>query len=310
MKILDLREVASRRLEPLFEEEAQLWIDELLWDYRASQQLIRKFIDARSLGGYMALVDDEPAGYGFYIVEEQKGLIGGLYVSPRCAEPAVAPALLEEIAATLRGTPRLRRIEAQLITFGPSYDAALEAERFRLHTRNFMVLRLGDAPSNAAPVSAGLRLERWDDRHFEACARLIQLAYANHVDSEINDQYRTEAGALRFLKNIIILPGCGRFLPEASFVIKPAAENYLVGAVLNSNVSAGVAHTTQICVMPGYQRHGLGLRLLSASVQALRSLRYHALSLSVTAANTRAVTLYEKFGFKLLKTFPAAVWQE
>ena len=44
-----------------------------------------------------------------------------------------------------------------------------------------------------------MRLEPWTDRAFEPAARLIQLAYANHVDSEINDQYRTEAGAMKFL---------------------------------------------------------------------------------------------------------------
>ena len=59
---------------------------------------------------------------------------------------------------------------------------------------------------------SGLILERWDHRYFDPCARLIQLAYANHVDGEINDQYRSESGALRFLKNIIILPGCGKYL--------------------------------------------------------------------------------------------------
>lgn len=308
MKIVDLRQIASRRLEPLFEEEAQYWLDEMLWDYRPSLQLIRKFIDAKSLSGYVAFENEDPAGYGFSITEEEKGLIGGLYVSPKYSGSAVTPSLVQELVATLKATPRIKRIEAQLISFGGSYDAALQAEQFRLFGRNFMLLRLADVPLSAAPVSPGLRLERWDDRHFEACARLIQLAYANHVDSEINDQYRTEAGALRFLKNIIILPGCGRFLPEASFVVRPQTEPYLVGAVLNSNVSAGVAHTTQICVMPGYQRNGLGLRLLAASVQALKSMRYHGLSLSVTAANTRAVQLYERFGFRLQKTFSAAVW--
>lgn len=309
MGIVDLRQLASRRLEPLFEEEAEHWLDELLWDYRPSQQVVRRFMEARSLGGYAALVDDQPAGYGFYILEEQKGLIGGLFVSSRGPAAEVGAALIHELVATLRATPRLHRIEGQLICFGASFDATLRAEQFRLFERDFMLLRLADVPLSAAPISAGLRLERWDDRYFEACARLIQLAYANHVDSEINDQYRTEAGALKFLKNIIILPGCGRFLPDASFVVRPQTDHYLVGAVLTSNVSVGVAHTTQICVMPGYQGHGLGLRLLAASVQALKSMRYHGLSLSVTGANARAVRLYERFGFRLLRTFPAAVWE-
>lgn len=309
MQILDLRQVNSRNLEPLFEEEARCWLDELHWDYRPSLQLIKKFIDARSLGGAAALDDGRAAGYGFYVLEETKGLLGGLYVSPEYAQAAVSQRLLAEMLAPMRALPHVNRIEAQLIPFGTTFDHALVEQKFRLYPRQFMLLPLAKVQPSGAPISQGLRLERWDDRHFEPCARLIQLAYANHIDSDINDQYRTEEGALKFLKNIIILPGCGQFLPDASFLVKPVASERLIGVVLNSMVSAGVAHTTQICVMPGYQRHGLGLRLMEATIQALKSRRFHALTLTVTTQNERARTLYEQLAFQTLKTFAAAVWQ-
>jgi ribosomal protein S18 acetylase RimI-like enzyme len=61
--------------------------------------------------------------------------------------------------------------------------------------------------------------------------------------------------------------------------------------------------------MPGYQGHGLGSRLLSASIQALVAHRYTALSLTVTASNRQAARLYEQFGFRTVKTFAAGVWQ-
>ncbi|MGH9791596.1 MAG: GNAT family N-acetyltransferase, partial [Candidatus Acidiferrales bacterium] len=60
---------------------------------------------------------------------------------------------------------------------------------------------------------------------------------------------------------------------------------------------------------PGYQGQGLGRRLMAASVQALRSNRFHALSLTVTSANVAAVKLYERIGFHTSKRFSAAVWQ-
>ncbi len=127
------------------------------------------------------------------------------------------------------------------------------------------------------------------------------------MDGEINDQYRTQSGALKFLKNIVVLPGCGQFLPDASFVLRPPHSTELTGLVLTSTVSPGVAHTTQICVMPGYQGHGLGRRLLDASIQALRERDYSALSLTVTAGNARACHLYESMGFRTIKSFSAGV---
>jgi ribosomal protein S18 acetylase RimI-like enzyme len=318
MQIVDLRQLTSRQLDPLLAEEAQQWRQELQWDYRTSIDLIKKFVDARSLTGSAVIDDGRPAGYVFYVLEDQKGLVGGLFVSPRYPQQELSQRLLADTFATLKGIPKLARVEAQLIPFGYSLDPILAEYGFHMYLRQFMLAFLPQTNGvHAIDVlpgliregpGAGLILDRWDHRYFEPCARLIHLAYANHVDGEINDQYRSESGALRFLKNIIILPGCGQFQPEASFVLRPPHENHLAGVVLNSCVSAGVGHTTQICVMPGYQGHGLGRRLMEASMQALRMRRYAALSLTVTSGNERAVRLYGKLGFITIKKFAAGVW--
>jgi ribosomal protein S18 acetylase RimI-like enzyme len=318
MQIVDLRQLTSRQLDPLLAEEVQQWQQELRWDYRASIDLIKKFVDARSLTGSAVIEDSKPVGYAFYVLEEHKGLVGGLFVSPRYSQQELSQRLLADTLTTLGGIPKLDRIEAQLIPFGFTLDPVLSEYGFRLYMRQFMLASLPQA--DGAQVfdvfpgliregpAAGLILERWDHRYFESCARLIQLAYANHVDGEINDQYRSESGALRFLKNIIILPGCGQFQPEASFVLRQPHTGHLAGVVLNSCVSAGVGHTTQICAMPGYQGRGLGRRLMDASIQALRFRHYTTVSLTVTSGNERAVRLYERLGFTTIKKFAAGVW--
>jgi len=105
------------------------------------------------------------------------------------------------------------------------------------------------------------------------------------------------------------LPGCGQFLPEASFLVRPATGDRLIGMILTSTVAEGVGHTTQICVMPGYQGTGVGRHLMEHSIQALRRRKYESLSLTVTSANKRAVELYERIGFCTVKKFAAGVWQ-
>ncbi len=317
MQIVDLRQLSSWQLEPLLAEEAQQWREELRWDYRASTELIKKFVDARSLTGSAILENGRPVGYAFYVLEEHKGLVGGLFVSPRFSQQELSQRLLTDTLTTLSGIPKLERVEAQLIPFGYQLDPVLTEYGFRLYMRQFMIAPLAPHTGEALDVlpgliregpGAGLILERWDHRYFEPCARLIQLAYANHVDGEINDQYRSESGALRFLKNIIILPGCGQFQPEASFVLRAPHANHLVGVILNSRVADGVGHTTQICAMPGYQGRGLGRRLMEASLQALRVRHFTTVSLTVTSGNERAVRLYEKLGFNTVKKFAAGVW--
>ena len=209
---------------------------------------------------------------------------------------------------SMRALPQLSRIEAQLMPFGGPVDHPLREQGFMLYTRQFMLLDLHREPDSKPGASAGMRLDRWNDRHFEPCAKLIYLSYANHVDGEINDQYRSRAGALRFLKNIILLPGCGQFVSGASFVLREPGSDELIAAVLTSEVSPGVGHTTQICVLPGYQGHGLGRMLMQTSAEALRSMKFRELTLTVTAQNHSAVQLYEKLNFTTIRTFTAGVW--
>ena len=309
MQIVDLRQVHSRALEGLFREEVARWRDELHWDYRPSVDLVRKFIDSRALGGYAAVEDGQAAGYGFYVLEDHKGLIGGLFVAAQHARGPITERLLSEMLSALRATPRLERIEAQLMPFGAELDPAFLSQHFHLHSRQFMLLPLDKARLSGKQVSPGLRVEPWSDRQFDSAARLIQLAYANHVDGQINDQYCSESGSLRFLRNIVLLPGCGQFLPEASFLARPATGDRPIAMILTSTVAEGVGHTTQVCVMPGYQGSGIGRQLMEHSIQALKKRGYKSLSLTVTTVNKRAVELYEHLGFRLVKTFAAGVWQ-
>src|SRR5271168_802923 len=307
MIIVGLRPTTVRQIEPLLEEEARHWREELHWDYRGALDLIKRFLDAHALAGCVAFENGSAIGYSFYVLEEQKGLIGGLYVSSRSPQASIRRRLLEEMLFSMRALPHLTRIEAQLMPFSGPVDTPLEDQGFRLYTRQFMLLELGKLQPRAS-ASTGMRLERWNDRYFDSCAKLIYLAYANHVDGEINDQYRSRAGALKFLKNIILLPGCGQFVPNASFVLRQPGSDELVAAVLTSEVSPGVGHTTQICVLPGFQGSGLGRLLMQTSVEALRTLKFKELTLTVTSENRTAVQLYERLGFHTIKSFTAGVW--
>lgn len=308
MNIVDLRQTTVRQIEPLLLEEARHWREELYWDYRGALDLIKRFLDAHALSGSVAVENGLAVGYCFYVLEEQKGLIGGLYVSPRVNQEPIGRRLLDEMLYSMRALPQLHRIEAQLMPFGGPVEGALAHQGFALYTRQFMLLDLLKKGTESPSLNSGLRLESWHDRYFEPCAKLIYLAYANHIDGDINDQYRTRHGALRFLKNIVLLPGCGQFLPKASFVLRHPGSDELVGAVLTSEVAEGVGHTTQLCVQPGFQGHRLGRILMETSADALRGLDYDKLTLTVTSENRTAVHLYERLGFSTIKSFTAGVW--
>src|SRR5258706_3287127 len=156
----------------------------------------------------------------------------------------------------MRAIPHLARIEAQLMPFSGPVDPPLLDQGFHLYTRQFMLLDLQKLREANAGASAGMRIDRWNDRYFEPCAKLIYLSYANHVDGEINDQYRSRFGALKFLKNIILLPGCGQFVPgPPSCFTRPAGVEFFP-PFLPAEWQSAFAIPTQSSACPATRGNG------------------------------------------------------
>jgi len=187
--------------------------------------------------------------------------------------------------------------------------AAFVRRGFRRFPRLFMSLPLRPAPEFRAGDVRGITLRPWAEQDFQAGANVIMQAYAGHVDSEINDQYRSIAGSLRFLNNIVRFPGCGTFDPASSFTAVHTASRAIIGMLLCSRVRDDVGHVTQVCVLPEYRGHGLARTMMASCLRSLLERKFSELSLTVTGANHNAVTLYERLGFHTRRVFDAFVWE-
>jgi ribosomal protein S18 acetylase RimI-like enzyme len=309
-EVVDLRNLAGRELDPLLLEETVEWQREIDWDFGRSAELVRQFADMRALMGYALIDCGEVAGYGYSVLEEHRGLIGDLYVRPAWRNGTNEVRLFRAILDGLTAAPNLRRIESQLMLVDPSVGKALQRERFvKLQER--VLMRLDTSSPPYLPAGAALRrflIEPWGDHHHEMAASVISLAYGGHIDSQINEQYRTVAGARRFLYNIVQYPGCGTFFRQGSFVAFDPATGWMVGLVLVSFVSEHVGHITQLCVTPHAQGRGLGYELLREAINALRIHGARRISLTVTNENTEAIQLYRRCGFQDVRRFLSYVW--
>ncbi|HEX6905821.1 MAG TPA: GNAT family N-acetyltransferase [Terriglobales bacterium] len=314
MEILDLRHFSSADLRPLLDGEAQVWSRLLSWDYRGSADMILRYVDAKILPGYAAIERGRIFGYSFFVYEGSKGVIGDLFVGSNGThtegEHAIEVRLLTHVIETLQRSPGIHRVEAQLLVHETGAVARPFLDQgFRRHPRLFMVLPLRSAATTAPKTPPEIEIRPWTENDYQAAAAVITAAYRGHIDSEINDQYRSLSGSVRFLNNIVRFPGCGLFDAEASFVALHRPTRSLVGVILCSRVKNDVGHVTQVCVIPELRGHGIGEKLLAASTQALRQRGFELLSLTVTQANERAVLLYERLGFSTTRVFDAFVWE-
>ena len=313
MEILDIRHFTSADLRPLLEDEIKVWADVLRWDYSGSAEMILRYMDAKFLPGYAAVSRGKVFGYSFFVYEGNKGVIGDLFVSQGengASRQEVERRLLMHVIETLQQSPGIQRIEAQLL----AHEAGAAAQPFidqgfSRHARLFMAMSLANVQMDPKLIAADIEVRRWTEQDYQPSASVITAAYKNHVDSQVNDQYRTLSGSLRFLNNIVRFPGCGTFDPESSFVAVNRRNHVLVGVILCSRVRYDTGHVTQICVLPEYRRLRLGKALLAATVRNLVQRKFSALSLTVTEANTPAVELYRRLGFETKRVFDAFVWE-
>jgi ribosomal protein S18 acetylase RimI-like enzyme len=308
VEILDLRHFNARQLRPLLEEQAELWYNRLRWDYRSSTELLLQYLDSRILPGYVALDRGKVCGYSFCVYEGHKAVIGDLYASRANQAPiAVVHTLARHMVETVSHSPGMMRLEAQLLLFDAGQLAPAFAG-FRVFPRLFLEKTLDREVLPANPrFPDDLELVRWSPALYEPAGELILRCYQGHIDSEINDQYKTLEGSLRFLHNVVRFPGCGAFDPDCSAVLRDRATHAQVAVLLCSRVAPEVAHITQLCLLPAYRGRGLGEGLFDSVVRQLPGRGYRALTLTVTEANFPALRLYQQAGFTARQRFDALV---
>jgi ribosomal protein S18 acetylase RimI-like enzyme len=309
--LVELRHARSADLNTMLDEETRTWERQLDWDFRPSASLVRRFVDMQALSGFSLMVNDRIVGYSYFVCEERKGLIGDLYVMEEFATLENESILLTAILDNLLKTPFVQRVESQLMMLRNGARMAMPHRRhLRAHTRNFMELSLdGVDRLPAGKASSHIVIDSWTERKQDEAASLIAGAYQGHVDSEINDQYRSPAGARRFLLNIVQYPGCGSFYQPSSYVAVDSRSHKLCGICLASLVHADIGHITQVCVSNAVRGSGVGYELVRQSLSSLRKHGCRKASLTVTAANAEAIVLYKRMGFRTAREFTALVWE-
>src|SRR6201987_1178320 len=313
LEILDLRHFSSVDLRSLLEDETHVRARQLSWDYSGSAEMILRYVDAKILPGYAAVDRGRVFGYSFFVYEGSKGVIGDLFVMNGSRLPEagqVEICLLTHVIEPLQQSPGIHRVEAQLLAHEANAVSRPFLETgFQRHPRLFMVLNFAKSTPPNLATHPDVEIRHWTESDYQPSAAVITAAYPGHVDAQINDQYHTLSGSLRFLNNIVRFPGCGVFDAESSFVAFDRKARTMIGLILCSRVRKDVGHVTQVCVLPEYRSRGIGESLMAATEGNLRKRNFALLSLTVTEANERAVALYRRLHFEEKKIFDAFVWE-
>jgi ribosomal protein S18 acetylase RimI-like enzyme len=307
VQIVDLCTVTATELEALWQGEEALWRQRLLWDISEVLATLRRMVARRGLPGKAVRVGDQTVGYTYYGVTGRLGCIANFVITPAWNQAEVGEPLLRATLEALQARG-VSRIESRCVASDrPWLVAACERWGLRTYWREFLRLDLHHVRT-VTQSPEGVQVVPWYGAHLREAAAVMQAAYAGTIDAELNTLYRTVEGCQLVLDAILHQGGCGRPVLEASAMLDDRGQR--AGCVVITETAPRQGHLAQVVVQPAAQRRGLGRLLLLYSMSQLATRQFDTLSLIVSRANHRALSLYQAMGWYAVLAFPVFVWEK
>jgi ribosomal protein S18 acetylase RimI-like enzyme len=296
-----------RELRSLLDEEAARWESELGWDFTEVRTAVAGGIDRGSLSGRWVSDGGRALAYSYYLVDSGRVIVGSIFSRRGQRGRGLEAALVDSVVEDARAERGGGRIECQtLFCTDPSADETFARQGFVGCPRDYMRRELGEAPPPARPLPDEMRLRPLRREDLQAAAEIVYRSHVGSVDAALNLTYSTPATCRAFVETLVVRHGCGRFDPAASRLAE--APWGPVGVLVASRLSRTNGHVCQVSVVPEAQGHGLGATLVLKALDAFREEGLASATLSVTVANRRARSLYERLGFRVQRTFAAHGW--
>ncbi len=306
-RVVPINHSQRESIRALMLEEEAAWLEDLSWDYAPIRQILFSFLEQDLLPGYVALDGNRPLSYSYYLSHNRKGIVGALYAARAEHAQEVALDVLGRVLESLKGPETARRIEAQLMPFHHlNPTPAFTRFGFQHYTRYFVELQLDQSEWHRAQPRSG-HIAPWDSAFLRLAADVAFRSYQDQMDALICEDYCSTAGCEGYLRSLVENPGCGVFVPGASFLALDG-RGLPCGFIIGSRISAGAGMIPQVAMLPSFQGQGLGNALMRHALFAFKALGYRTVSLTVTKKNRRAFEWYQRLGFKLRKEFGAYVW--
>jgi ribosomal protein S18 acetylase RimI-like enzyme len=164
----------------------------------------------------------------------------------------------------------------------------------------------GDLPS-LPPLPSGYELMAWQEDLLRAHADAKFASFCCEMDANVFPCLGQREGCMRLMREISRRPA---FVPEATWLLVyraiPTQIPTPCGTVQGLH-GEGWGAIQNLGVAPAHRGKGLGTQLLVRAANGFRAVGLRRMHLEVTTANSAAVRLYERMGFRRARTvFKAA----
>jgi ribosomal protein S18 acetylase RimI-like enzyme len=153
------------------------------------------------------------------------------------------------------------------------------------------------------PVSIEYDFRPWDESLLVAHARAKYNSFRNELDANVFPCLAQKDGCESLMREIASRNG---FVPEATWLViansNTGSRPEYCGTVQGINDTGLIGSIQNLGVTPRHRGRGLARGLLIRSLAGFRSIGMETASLEVTARNGHAIRLYQRFGFRVVRT--------
>lgn len=148
----------------------------------------------------------------------------------------------------------------------------------------------------------------WTPELLQDHAEVKYLSFRNTIDAVVFPCLGELPSCLRLMREIQNRDG---FLPEATWLAvyrpEPGARTAACGTIQAIRAPHRRANIQNIGVTPAHRGRGVGASLIIAACAGLQQIGVAKVALEVTAENKSAVQLYQRLGFRTVRTLYKAV---
>ena len=161
------------------------------------------------------------------------------------------------------------------------------------------------------PVPKDYYLLPWEESLLDAFARAKYRSFRGEMDVNVFPCLSEFEGCRRLMSEIVQKPG---FVPGATWlaVYSPDGRNRneYCGTVQGIRDRHGLGAIQNLGAAPEHRHRGLGLNLLLHALTGFRQAGVQRVCLEVTSQNRDAIRLYQRVGFKTIRTVYKSVEPE
>jgi hypothetical protein len=166
-----------------------------------------------------------------------------------------------------------------------------------------MEIDLGGALFQPPPLPLGYAFAPWHHSLIEAHAEAKYQSFCLEIDANVFPCLGEREGCARLMREITRREG---FLPDATWLLaEQNGRGRLVeycGTVQGVRDAKDYGAIQNLGIAPGHRGQGLGTALLHQALCGFRRAGMRRVYLEVTAQNTGAIRLYQRLGFRRVKT--------